>query len=482
MTGGMKRAMTREPTPRVPARGDPEAPGGEPRRDRAARLSHVPRAGDRDSRRRGTRRSRCAPRPLGRHVVEIASYLDSAEHVRAALQAGADAVHPGYGFLAESGDLADAVEAAALTWVGPPPDVLRLGGDKLAAKRIAREHGISTLPTGEAAEVGYPLVVKAAAGGGGRGMRVVRRAEELDDALAAAAREAETAFGDDSVFCERFLDRPRHVEAQLLADAHGEIVTVGLRDCSVQRRHQKVVGRHPPRLDQAAAPGARRRGRLRVRDRIPGRGTAEFLVAGDEVFFLELNARIQVEHPVTEEVTGLDLVVGQLRIAAGSRLQQSVTNPRRARDRGAAVRRGSRDLPPAERPDRAARLAQRRAGRRRGRGRGRDRDRLRPDDREARRARPRPGGGAGSPRGRARGDRGRGRDDEPPVPALARVASGRAGGRGDDRVPHGAATALGAPAPPRERTLAGRRGASTSPRRRRLRRPMSTRQRKRAAS
>jgi 3-methylcrotonyl-CoA carboxylase alpha subunit len=251
-------------------------------------------------------------------VVEIASYLDPAEHVRAALEAGADAVHPGYGFLAESGDLADAVEAAGLTWVGPPPDVLRLGGDKLAAKRIAREHGIPTLPVGEAAEIGYPLVVKAAAGGGGRGMRVVRRPEELDDALAAAAREAEAAFGDDTVFCERFLDRPRHVEAQLLADAHGEVVTVGLRDCSVQRRHQKVVEESPPpRLDQAV--GARiADGAVAFASAIGyrGAGTAEFLVAGDEVFFLELNARIQVEHPVTEEVTGLDLVEWQLRIAA----------------------------------------------------------------------------------------------------------------------------------------------------------------------
>ncbi len=262
-------------------------------------------------------------------VVEIASYLDPAEHVRAALQAGADAVHPGYGFLAESGDLADAVEAAGLTWVGPPPDVLRLGGDKLAAKRIAREHGIPTLATGEAAEVGYPLVVKAAAGGGGRGMRVVRRPEELDDALAAAAREAETAFGDDTVFCERFLDRPRHVEAQLLADAHGEIVTVGLRDCSVQRRHQKVVEESPPpRLDQAV--GARiADGAVAFASAIGyrGAGTAEFLVAGDEVFFLELNARIQVEHPVTEEVTGLDLVEWQLRIAAGEPLATECHQP-----------------------------------------------------------------------------------------------------------------------------------------------------------
>ncbi len=156
-------------------------------------------------------------------VVEIDSYLDPAEHVRAAQETGADAVHPGYGFLAESGDLAEAVERSGLAWIGPPSGVLRLGGDKLAAKRVATAQDVPTLPVGEAAEIGFPLVVKAAAGGGGRGMRVVRRADELEDSLAAAAREAEAAFGDGTVFCERFLDRPRHVEAQLLADAHGDV-------------------------------------------------------------------------------------------------------------------------------------------------------------------------------------------------------------------------------------------------------------------
>ncbi len=255
-------------------------------------------------------------------VAEIADYLDPAEHVRAALEVGADAVHPGYGFLAESGELAQAVEREGLAWIGPPSAVLRLAGDKLAAKRIAVDAGVPTLPTGTADEVGFPLVVKAAAGGGGRGMRVVRDPRALDEALATAAREADAAFGDGTVFCERYLDRPRHVEAQLLADAHGQVAALGLRDCSVQRRHQKVFEESPPpglpdgvarRLVDASVAFAAAIG-------YRGAGTAEFLVVGDELFFLELNARIQVEHPVTEEVTGLDLVEWQLRIAAGETL------------------------------------------------------------------------------------------------------------------------------------------------------------------
>src|SRR5262245_27384142 len=157
-------------------------------------------------------------------TVEVAGYLASEEHVRAAKQAGADAIHPGYGFLAENADFAEAVEAAGLVFVGPSPEALRAGGDKLEAKRIARQAGVPVVPEGEPDEVGYPLVVKAAAGGGGRGMRVVRSPGELDEALDAARREAKAAFGDDRVFCERFVERPRHVEIQLLADAHGAVV------------------------------------------------------------------------------------------------------------------------------------------------------------------------------------------------------------------------------------------------------------------
>ena len=177
--------------------------------------------------------------------VEIASYLHSGEHIRAAKASGADAIHPGYGFLAENADFAAAVAAAGLTWIGPPPEALRLGGDKLSAKRIAREVGVPVLPDGAPEDVGFPLLVKAAAGGGGRGMRIVRSAAELDDALAAAAREAEGAFGDGTLYCERYVERPRHVEVQLLADAHGQVVAVGERDCSVQRRHQKVLEEAP---------------------------------------------------------------------------------------------------------------------------------------------------------------------------------------------------------------------------------------------
>ena len=251
-------------------------------------------------------------------TVSIGSYLHSEEHIRAAGASGADAIHPGYGFLAENADFADAVAAAGLTWVGPPAEALRLGGDKLAAKRIAAEAGVPVVPTGEPAELGYPLLVKAAAGGGGRGMRVVRTPDELDEALAAAAREAEAAFGDGTVFCERYVERPRHVEIQLLADAHGTVISLGERDCSVQRRHQKVLEESPsPALDPelraemsaAAIAFASAIG-------YQSAGTAEFMLAGREFWFLELNGRIQVEHPVTELVTGVDLVREQLRIAA----------------------------------------------------------------------------------------------------------------------------------------------------------------------
>ena len=156
-------------------------------------------------------------------AVEITSYLEPSEHIRAAVEGGADAIHPGYGFLAENADFAEAVITAGIVWIGPSPDALRLGGDKLAAKRIAREHGVPTLPQGTSAEIGFPLVVKAAAGGGGRGMRVVRSAAELDDAMEAATREAQAAFGDGTVFCERYLERPRHIEAQILGHDAGEI-------------------------------------------------------------------------------------------------------------------------------------------------------------------------------------------------------------------------------------------------------------------
>jgi len=266
-------------------------------------------------------------------TFEIASYLHSEEHIRAAKQAGADALHPGYGFLAENPDFAEAVEASGLVFVGPSPEALRAGGDKLAAKRVARQAGVPVLEEGDPAQVGFPLVVKAAAGGGGRGMRVVRSAAELDDALDAARREAKAAFGDDTVFCERFLERPRHVEIQLLGDGRGEAVALGERECSVQRRHQKVLEESPSpaldeelrfRMSEAATAFARAIGYRSA-------GTAEFVLDGGDFWFLELNGRIQVEHPVTELVTGLDLVAAQLELAEGGGL------PEPPRVRGYAV-------------------------------------------------------------------------------------------------------------------------------------------------
>ena len=255
-------------------------------------------------------------------TVEIAGYLHSEEHIRAAKASGADTIHPGYGFLAESADFAAAVDAAGLTWVGPPAEALRLGGDKLAAKRIALEAGVPVLPDGTAEEIGFPLLVKAAAGGGGRGMRVVRDPGELEDALAAAGREAAGAFGDGTLYCERYLERPRHIEVQLLGDARGEVVALGERDCSVQRRHQKV-------LEETPAPGLDRQVRTEMLEAAVsfgraigyrGAGTVEFALSDGAFYFLELNGRIQVEHPVTEAVTGLDLVERQLRIAEGEHL------------------------------------------------------------------------------------------------------------------------------------------------------------------
>src|SRR5206468_2499654 len=220
-------------------------------------------------------------------TVEIGSYLFSEEHIRAAKHTGADAIHPGYGFLAENADFAEAVGAAELTWVGPTPDALRSGGDKLDAKRIAMEAGVPVVPTGEPDEIGFPLVVKAAAGGGGRGMRVVWEPAELDDALQAARRESKAAFGDDRVFCERYVERPRHVEVQLVGDAHGNVTHLFERECSIQRRHQKV-------LEETPSPGIDRAVRWRMIEsaltfaraiRYENAGTAEFMLDGHDFYF-----------------------------------------------------------------------------------------------------------------------------------------------------------------------------------------------------
>ena len=257
------------------------------------------------------------------------TYLRADLVLAAARDTGCDAVHPGYGFLAENADFARQVIDAGLRWVGPTPDQIALLGDKIAAKRAAIAAGVPTAPVFEAApgsvptDVPLPALVKAAAGGGGRGMRIVRRREELDDAVRAAAREAESAFGDGTVFIEPYLEHGRHVEVQILGDDHGNVVHLGDRDCSVQRRNQKVLEEAPaPGLDDVTR-AALAEGALALARAVGYRnaGTVEFLVGEDgTINFLEVNTRLQVEHPVTEAVTGLDLVELQLRIAGGDTL------------------------------------------------------------------------------------------------------------------------------------------------------------------
>jgi len=256
------------------------------------------------------------------------SYLDGKAILDAARATGAGAIHPGYGFLSENAGFAADVIAAGLVWVGPTPEAIERMGDKLAAKRLAREVGVPTLPSADdpadASAVGYPLLVKAAAGGGGKGMRIVARPEQLAEAVAAARREAASGFGDDRVFLERYVPRCRHVEIQILGDRHGAIIHLGERECSVQRRHQKILEESPsPRVD-AALRAAMGEAALRLARALgyQSAGTVEFLVddATGEFFFLEVNTRLQVEHPVTEAVTGIDLVREQLRIARGEPL------------------------------------------------------------------------------------------------------------------------------------------------------------------
>jgi 3-methylcrotonyl-CoA carboxylase alpha subunit len=260
------------------------------------------------------------------------SYLKIDALIDAARRAQADAIHPGYGFLSQNGDFADAVAAAGLTFVGPPGPVHRLMGDKKGARRLMASHGVPVLPGYDgdaqddatlvraASEVGWPLMIKPSRGGGGKGKRVVRGAADFEGALASSRREAQSAFGDDAMVLERFVERPRHIEVQVMADAHGRTIHLHERECSIQRRHQKVVEETPcPALSaaqraQICAAGvaaAQAAGYVNA-------GTVEFLLDTDgRFYFLEMNTRLQVEHPVTEAVTGLDLVRLQIEVAAG---------------------------------------------------------------------------------------------------------------------------------------------------------------------
>lgn len=263
------------------------------------------------------------------------TYLDMDKVLDACRRTGADGVHPGYGFLSENAAFAAAVTAAGMAWVGPSAEAISTMGDKLSAKRLMEEAGVPTLPARElsegddsaaaiaaADEIGYPVLVKASAGGGGRGMRVVETEAELVDAVEGARREAGAAFGDDTLFLERWLTSSRHVEIQILGDLHGNLVHLFERECSIQRRHQKIIEEAPSpavnadiraRMGEAALSAARKLAYASA-------GTVEFLLDGDDFWFLEVNTRLQVEHPVTEEITGLDLVREQLRIAEGEAL------------------------------------------------------------------------------------------------------------------------------------------------------------------
>ena len=264
------------------------------------------------------------------------SYLNIAAVIAAAEVTAANAIHPGYGFLSENADFAEQVEQSGFIFVGPRPQTIRLMGDKISAIRTMRAAGVPCIPGSDGAiptdwrklaalarEIGYPIMLKAAGGGGGRGMRVVSREAELPDAVSLTRREAAAAFGNETIYLERFLQQPRHIEFQVLADAHGNAIHLGERDCSMQRRHQKVI-------EEAPAPGITEQQRKQIGERCVraceqidyrGAGTFEFLYEHGEFFFIEMNTRIQVEHPVTEMISGIDLLQEQIRLANGERLR-----------------------------------------------------------------------------------------------------------------------------------------------------------------
>lgn len=263
------------------------------------------------------------------------SYLDADGLLLAARLTGAQAIHPGYGFLSENADFADAVAAAGLTFIGPTGASIRMMGDKITAKRAMRDAGVPCVPGSDgplpadmdavkaiALQVGFPVIVKASGGGGGRGMRVVEREADLAQAVTLTAKEAQQAFGNPTLYLERFMQKPRHIEIQVLCDTHGTALWLGARDCSLQRRHQKV-------LEEASAPGIAPETIAEIGERCAeacrrigyrGAGTFEFLYEDGVFAFIEMNTRVQVEHPITEETTGIDIVAGQLRIAQGEPL------------------------------------------------------------------------------------------------------------------------------------------------------------------
>ena len=262
------------------------------------------------------------------------SYLNVAAILSAAAITGADAIHPGYGFLSENANFAEMVEAHGFVFIGPRPEHIRMMGDKIAAKDAMRRLGVPLVPGSPgalasleearqvAAEVMYPVLIKAAAGGGGRGMKVAQDESELEEAWRVARTEAKAAFGDDAVYLEKYLDRPRHIELQVLADTHGHVVHFGERDCSLQRRHQKLVEEAGSPVLDAAQRDALGAQVTRALQQLGYRnaGTLEFLWQDGQFAFIEMNTRLQVEHPVTEMVCGIDLVKEQLRVAAGERL------------------------------------------------------------------------------------------------------------------------------------------------------------------
>ena len=263
-------------------------------------------------------------------AIKLSSgYMDGSAIIEAAKQSGAEAIHPGYGFLSENSAFARKVKSNKLIWIGPSPHVIKVMGDKLKAKELAEKSGVPTLPMTSSIKdvksIGYPILIKAAAGGGGKGMRIVKKESELKDSIVSAKREALSGFGDDRIFIERYVEKSRHIEIQILGDEYGNIVHLGERECSIQRRHQKIIEESPsPRIDpflreemgQAAV-------KLAKKIKYCSAGTVEFLFDDktDEFWFLEVNTRLQVEHPVTEEVTGIDLVAEQIKIARGEELE-----------------------------------------------------------------------------------------------------------------------------------------------------------------